>query len=128
MLIDTPGKYLTRGGKTVDIVRLDRTTAIGRLPDERDPLVWDIQDGGAIGHALENSIVGKSRNLPATAVQITQILGALDSNQQRLQVLNILRQQVCLDCGSISVPGLKCECQSPKAPIQRGKSRKKTVH
>ena len=90
MLIDTPGKYLTRAGEVVDIVRVDRTTAVGRLSGVPEALVWDINTGDALGHPLENSLVGKHRNLPAVALQVAQVLGSLDSKpgvKQRLEAL-----------------------------------------
>jgi hypothetical protein len=115
MLIDNPGKYTTKSGIIADIFRVDRTTAIGRLPDVSEVLVWDDHTGEAMGHPLENSLVGKHRNLPAVAMQMTQILGDLDTNQQRLQVINIFRQQVCLDCGNVPEPGLPCPCQAKRS-------------
>ena len=128
MLIDIPGKYTTREGKTVSIVRIDRTTAIGRFDDNPEPLVWELQTGDAIGHSLGNSITGRQRNLPMIANQITQILGGMDDNFQRQTVLNIVRQQICFDCGSVSGAGRKCACQQPKQTNPRGKPKQKTVH
>jgi hypothetical protein len=127
-LIDTQGKYLTRAGEVVDIVRVDRTTAVGRLAGVPEALVWDINTGDALGHSLENSLVGKHRNLPAVALQVAQLLGSLDSNQQRLQVINILHLQVCLDCGSVLEPGVQCPCKTPKTANRRSKAKPKTVH
>jgi len=128
MLIDNPGKYTTRSGAVADIFRVDRTTAIGRLPDVSEALVWDIHTGDALGHPLTNSLVGKHRNLPAVALQIAQILGSLDTNQQRLQVVNMLKSQVCLDCGNTPEPGLPCPCQAPKQTKRRSKTKPETVH
>lgn len=127
MLIDSAGKYLTREGKIADIVRVDRTTAVGRMPDSNEALVWDINTGEALGHPLANSLVGKHRNLPVVAQQIIKILLALDSNQQRLQVASIFRQQICLECGDVPEPGMPCQC---KAGPQKssGKRARKTVH
>jgi hypothetical protein len=127
MLIDSAGKYLTREGKVADIVRVDRTTAVGRMPDSNEALVWDINTGEALGHPLVNSLVGKQRNLPAVAQQVVKILRDLDTNQQRLQVANIFRQQVCLECGNVPEPGLPCPCKTP-AQKPSGKRARKTVH
>lgn len=57
MRIDFPGKYLARDDKIVDIFRVDRTTAVGRHPDDPQAMVWDAYTGEAIGHDLRHSLV-----------------------------------------------------------------------
>jgi hypothetical protein len=126
MLIDTAGKYTTRNGKTADIFRVDRTTAVGRVPDIGEALVWDVSTGDAIGHDLGNSVISKYRNLPAIALAIQQMLSDLSSDAQRLQVLSIVKQQICDNCGAIIEPGRTCRCMSPV--VQRGTKGKKKVH
>lgn len=126
MIIDAAGKYLTRDGKTAEIFRVDQTTAVGRVPDDPEAHIWDVRTGDAIGHALTNSLVRKQHNLPALAQQIIKMLIALDGNPiQRVQVLNIVSQQICPDCGETIEPGLKCRCKMTK---ERGKTGRKAVH
>ena len=57
MRIDFPGKYLARDDNIVDIFRVDRTTAVGRHPDDTQAMVWDAYTGEAIGHSLQHSLV-----------------------------------------------------------------------
>jgi len=57
MRIECPGKYLARDDKIVNIFRVDRTTAIGRHPDDTQAMVWDVYTGEAIGHDLQHSLV-----------------------------------------------------------------------
>lgn len=57
MRIDFPGEYLARDDKVVKIVRVDRTTAVGRHPDDTQAMVWDVYTGEAIGHDMQHSLV-----------------------------------------------------------------------
>ena len=57
MRIDFPGKYLARDDKIVDIFRVDRTTVVGRHPDDTQAMIWDAYTGEAIGHDLRHSLV-----------------------------------------------------------------------
>lgn len=129
MIIIAPGKYLTRDGKTADIFRVDQTTAVGRVPEyDTEAHIWDVHTGDAIGHSLLNSLVSKQHNLPEMAQQIVKTLGTLDLPTQRLQVLNIVDQQICPVCGADIEPGLKCSCKAQKTAVQHGKSGRKRVH
>jgi len=128
MKIEKPGKYMTRDGKSVTIVRVDGTTSVGRIEDDPEPLVWDNQNGEAIGHSLDNSLADKKENLPSIAFSISQTLSDLGSDKERLQVINMVGNNICIDCGKILEPGLRCRCQdpapNPKAPKKKAAKKK----
>jgi hypothetical protein len=69
MRIDLPGKYLARDDRIVDIFRVDRTTAVGRHPDDTQAMVWDVYTGEAIGHDLQHSLV---KLLPPQPPEVTK--------------------------------------------------------
>jgi hypothetical protein len=118
MLIDQPGKYQMLSGDYATIFRVDRTTAVGTIQGERDPVVWSI-DGDSIGHDFQNRIVGKYINIPAMALQIIRSLQPLTQGQ-RIDVFSIVKQQICFECGREIEPGDRCECQKPL--VSSGKS------
>jgi len=108
MIIDQPGKYEMMNGECAVIFRVDRTTVVGRLEGEDEPLIWSI-DGDPSGHDLRHRIVSKHVNVPGLALQIIKMVKDLTADQ-RADIFAIVAQQACLNCGRMLDPGAKCLC------------------